>query len=257
MKYIFFLIITISFFSCKEKEEVDEPTKLVENKIPTDLTKAEILRHIEGQLKILGNEKYSYEIYEAQLNTDDSLDKIITVNLLDRAINEAIESGRVAKRAEVGYIGNFNYIFYIDGMNKAITSAIAIPSSPQAELKISFENIISEANNDFTIDLRIKNSCFRRFYMIENSVPAQVSETEIFTDYGMENEQAYFVEYEPGTHSLAKNIVIYKGIAEKISFGNPDDIYSTEIDIQPTKELVRRWYYSPQYQKYYVKNDEL
>ena len=68
---------------------------------------------------------------------------------------------------------------------------------------------------------------------------------------------AYFVAFEPGTHSLAKNIVVYKGIAEEKTFGNPDDIYSTEIEIEPTKELVRRWYYSPQYQKYYVKNDEL
>jgi len=257
MKYIAFLFTAITFFSCTEEEKVDEPTVLIENKVPVDLTKVEIVRHIEGQLKILGNEKYSYKIYEAQLNTDDSIDRIVTVNLLDRAINEAIESGRVAKRAEVGYIGNFNYIFYIDGMNKAITSPIAIPSSPQAELKINFENIISDANKDFTIDLRIKNSCFRRFYMIENSVPVQISETEIFTDYGTDNEKAYFIEYEPGTHSLAKNIVIYKGIAEEITFGNSDDIYSSEINIQPTKELVRRWYYSPQYQKYYVKNDEL
>lgn len=257
MKYIAFLFIAISFISCTDEEKIDEPTILIENNIPIDLTKTEIVRHIEAQLKILGNEKYSYEIYEAQLNIDDSLDKIVTVNLLDRAINEAIESGRVAKRAEVGYIGNYNYIFYIDGMNKAITSAIAVPSSPKAALKINFENIISDANKDFTIDLRIKNSCFRRFYMIENSVPIQVSETEIFTDYGTDNEKAFFVEYEPGTHSLAKNIVVYKGVAKEVTFGNPDEIYSTEIDIQPTKELVRRWYYSPKHQKYYVKNDEL
>src|SRR5690606_10100100 len=117
-----------------------------------------IIRHIEGNLSIPRTEKYSYKIYKERLNDDDSLDYIITVNRLQKALDEAIESNNIAKRAEMGYMGNFNYFFYMDGLTKEITTAVAVPSSPYAELEVTFDHIKTEAYFDFMVDLRIRNS---------------------------------------------------------------------------------------------------
>ncbi len=255
MKLYLFLFSALLFIGCTEPAEeivVDDTPEVPVDRV---LTKNEILRHIEAQLKIPGTEKYDYKIFKDQLTPDDSLDYIITVNLLQRAKEDAIKSGKTAKRAEIGYMGNFNYFFFMDGATGVITSPIAVPSSPLAELNVSFENITTAANKDILIDLRIGNAKFRKFYTISHNAPFQTCETELFTELGTELEQTFSVDYEEGTHSLAKNILIYEGEIEPL--GEYDDIYNVDPKINATDKLVRRWYYSPQHMKYYLKKDEI
>lgn len=255
IKYLLFFLLFLS--ACAEPEKENDPVP--DNQVPVikKLSSQEIIRHIESQLKIDGTEKYGIEFYEAYLNPDDSLDKIVTVNLLDRAKKEAMASDIVAKRASMGYMGNYNYFFFIDGESGAITSPIVVPSSPIASLKISFENIISEANKDIVIDIKINDSKYRKYYTIAEGAPFQICETELYTDVTKSNRKAYTVEYEEGTYSLAKNIVIYEGIVDKIETKGPHDIYNIDPEITPTDKLVRRWYYSPQHMKYYLRKDEI
>ena len=68
-----------------------------EKKAPT--VEVLIVRQIEGNLSIPATEDYSYTIYSEELNGDDSLDYIVTVNRLDFALNKAIEKGNTAQRA--------------------------------------------------------------------------------------------------------------------------------------------------------------
>ena len=188
------------FFDAIEKKE--EIYKTIDERI---------IRHIEGNLSISATEKYTYQVYKSELNGDDSLDYIITVNRLEKAIDEAIAGNDVAKRAEIGYMGNFNYYFFMDGLSKEITTAIAVPSSPNAELVVNFEHIRSEGFNDFTIDFRIRNSKFRRFYTVVKNVPRKTFEAKIFDRLGENNPEAYFIKFQPGSFSLAKDILVYKG----------------------------------------------
>lgn len=258
MKFVYFLILLVFFTACTAENEVEnDPIAEIENQPKPKRTKDEILRHIESQLHILGTEKYGVQYYKAQLTDDDVEDQIITVNLLDRAKNDAIESGQVAKRASVGYMGNYNFFFFVDGATDVITSPITIPSSPMAEIEISFENITTEAKKDLQIDFKIGDSKYRAFYTIEERAPFQIGETELYQEITTDSASAYIVKFEEGTHVLAKNIVIYKGLISKVETEDPDEIYTVEPEIKATDELVRRWYYSPQHKKYYLKKDEL
>lgn len=257
---LFYLIALISLLICS-CTETDKP--IVEDPIEKDpdsnsyKDEASIRRHVEAQLKIPGTEKYTIRIYSEHMDEDDSLDKLITVNLYDRAIEEASASEKVAKRAEMGYMGNYNFLFYVDGKTQVITSAMPVPSSPHAPLSIQFENITSDVHQDFTVDYRIRNSCFRQFYTISHRIPIQVSQTEIFTDLGLRNQKVYHIEYEESQVSFAKNIVVYEGKTAPVTFDDPDDVYSHWPKIDKTGKLVRRWYYSPEYMKYYLRKEEM
>lgn len=258
MKFAWYFAFMMLLVGCSEEPENENPVDQLENDTSTSvMTEEDIIRHIEAQLKIPATENYSYKIYEADLNTGDVKDKIITVNLKERAINEAIASDKVAKRAAVGYMGNFNYFFYHDGERNVITSPIAVPSSPLAPLEVSFEHIRSGAHKDIQIDFRIGDSKFRQYYTIEQNAPFQICQTELYTDVSTDKGQGYYIVLEDGISTMAKNIVVYKANYTKIETEDPDKIYEVEPELTPTEELVRRWYFSPQHLKYYLKKNEI
>lgn len=256
MRYKLLIGLLLFAVSCTEPEKKESDFfDNIENKEPEYKSIDEkIIRHIEGDLRIPGTEKYSYTIYKDNLNGDDSLDYIITVNRLEFALQEAIESGKVAKRAEMGYMGNYNYYFYMDGLTKEISASIAVPSSPYAELEVDFHTIKTEAYKDFTIDFRIINSKFRRFYTVINSIPRQTFEAKIFDGLGGSNPEAFVVEYAPGSFSLAKDILVYKGTLEKVTINSVNDVYSIHPKITSTGILERKWYFSDPKNKYFTEN---
>lgn len=252
----FLIVLGLFLVACSEPQK---PTKETDTKTDdkVQMTSSEIQRHIESQLSIDGTEKYDIDFYEAHLNTDDKIDKIITVNLLERAKDKAIESGKVAKHASVGYMGNYNYFFFVDGESDVITSPIAVPSSPLAKLEVSFENITSDANKDIQIDLKIGDSKFRKFFTVSERAPFQICETELYVDITKPNHEAYVIKFEEGTHSIGKNILVYKGETNQIDVEDSEDVYSVTPKIKATDELIRRWYYSPKHMKYYLKKGEI
>lgn len=241
--------------SADKKSEIDK--RKDEVKSDGYLSNAEIKRFVEGQLRIPANENYTMHVFEAQLNEDTVLDKIITVNLLDRAMNEAIQNKKTAKQEELGYMGNYNFFFYVDGESQKITSPIVVPSSAKANLRVEFTNLLSDANQDIMIDLRIKGSCFRRYYSIMNKVPVQVSETEVFLDLGTETQQLFYIQHEPNNQLAGKNIVVYEGVLKKAPTTDELSDYTYFPDIQSSEKLIRRWYFSPQHMKYYLRKDEI
>ena len=251
MKYIYFSLALLLVFACSE-EQTTGTDESVDQEVVEETLEQKLVRHVEGNLSILGTEKYTYQIYSEYLNGDDSIDYIITVNRLEKALDEAIESGNTAKRAELGYMGNYNYFFYMDGASKTITTAIPVPSSPYTELSIGFANIRTEAYKDFMIDFRVRNSCFRRFYTVMKTIPAQTFETKIFDFLGEENVEAYSVSFQEGSYSLAKDIYVYKANIENITINSPNDVYKAQPKITPTDQLERKWFFNEQMNKYYT-----
>lgn len=255
MKYLYFILISISFISC-ESTKNDKITPIADklDDTPVGTLEEQLTRQICSKLKISALEKYDLKIYKEELNRDDSTDWIITVNLKDRAINEAIENGKTAKMAEIGFLGNYNYFFFVDGKTKELSKEVVVPSSAKAELIIGFENITSQINKDFVVDYKIRNSRRRRFYSINNNSPLQVCETVIFYNLGLEGKEteSYVIEYVNHQSNASNDIVVYKGSLEQVKLEAPEDVYAIVPEIKSTGKIDRVWHYSPQQRKYYM-----
>ena len=211
-----------------------------------------INKHIKSTLDITATEKYTYEIFRGDCDGDDSLDIVVAVNLLDRAMTKAIASGQLPKYAETGYMGHFNYIVYIDGFTRKFDPPRVIPSSPHAKLAINFEQIRTPNHMDFTVDYRIKDAGFRDYYTVMNGHPRQILQTPIFSGVGEKESEAFKVRYETGSYSMCKDIVVYKGSFENIVPESEFDIYEFNPDIVGTDQLERRWFFNEQDFKYYT-----
>ena len=113
VKYIF-LLLPLFFWSCKEQVANDTQTNTIDQ--PSTKGKQALAiyadRMVRAKLGIQANEKFELKIYRAQLDADGIEDAIITVNRLDFAMKEAMASPNAAKRAELGFMGNFNYFFF-------------------------------------------------------------------------------------------------------------------------------------------------
>ncbi len=259
MRILLFICLTI-LVGCSEELEPKESI------LPDDIVNIDPLeglpldeainKHIKSTLNITDTEKYTYEVFKGDCDGDDSLDIIVTVNLLDRAINQAIASGQLPKRAESGYIGLFNYFFYVDGFTRKFDPPKVIPSSPHAKLVLNFEQFRTANHMDFTIDYRIKDAGFRGYFTVSNGHPIQILQTPIFTGVGEKESEAFKVRYETGSYSTSKDIVVYKGSFENIVPKSEFEIYNFSPEIIGTEELERRWFFNENDFKYYTKKEK-
>ncbi len=251
MKNTFALLFLFAFiFSCSENKSTDN--ELTEKENNKKQTLEEIIdRHVQSQLSIPSTEKYTLHIYKEHLDGDDKIDAIITVNRLNFAYEEANKSGKYEIRKELGFTGHYNYIFYFDGGLNMISPSIIVPSSPQAELVVKFENISTSAFKDVIVDYKIRNSSFRNYYNIMNHSPVQVFQWKLYDYLGEKNVEANYIEYSNGSVGLAKDILIFKG---KLKNGNNvKDIYNFSPEIEKEGELIHRFFYLDKEGKYFTK----
>lgn len=253
MKY-FTILFTLTFLiSCTETPEtivVEKPTQ----EKPETLERR-IVRTIEAGLDIPATEEYTYKIYKEHLDNDDSLDYIITINRLEFAKQKAIDGGKLAKRAEVGFVGQYNSYIYMDGGTKEFSSVIPVGSSPLSELVVHFENVRSESFKDFQVDFKITSGGFRRFFTIYNKKPRQTFEIMLYDGFGNTENTAIAVGYDKGSYSLAKDILIFSGQMVNKTFDDPEAIYKNSPVIKPTSVLERRWFYNENERKYFTRKD--
>jgi hypothetical protein len=256
----FWILTLLVLVGCTPNEKLDTPNDF---KDETELgdpfeglsMKDAVELHIRRQLAISVDEPIDYQIYQEDCDGDDSLDAVITVNLLDRAIDEAIQSGKVAKKAAIGFMGNYNYIIYRDGFTGEFSSAQAIASSPKAKLKITFEYIRSENQKDILVDYRILNAAYRNFFTVTNAHPLRINQVKLFDGIGTKDAVVYALEYETGLISTSKDIVAYEGTFTNPTFTNPDDVYLFEPEVSKTQTVHERWFFNPQDRKYYLKKE--
>lgn len=252
MKKIHWFLLLLVLTACTETPQ-EEENSTTDNEPAEELSDEEFLRrHIEGVLRIPATEEYSFKVYKSRLDGDDIEDYIVTVNRLQFALNEAIESGNVAKRAEIGYMGNYNFIFYMNGANRNTAPPVVVPSSPHADLRVTFEKIRSEAYFDVLVDFRIRNSGWRRFFTLIRDRPVQTFEMKVFDGLGTPQTEAYSVAFDKGSYSLAKDILVYKATLENMEFDDPMGVYTADPEITPTQILDRRWFFNDHEQKYFT-----
>lgn len=255
MKFIQIIILTFSLFtftSCEEDQE-DNRKVIDESQLPEDHgdLNSYAKRHVEAQLGISANEKYELKIYKENLNGDDKQDAIITVNRLNFALEEAANSANPAKRAEIGYMGNFNFFFYYDGGKDLISPPIAMPSSPLLPLRVSFENISSSNYKDILIDFRIRNSSFKGYFTVINHTPMRIFEFKNFDGVGTAKTECYAFRYKTGSYSAYKDIEVMK--AELGPVPKDADLNTFEPTIKPTNEVLYTFFYVPEEGKYMTK----
>jgi len=248
MNKIVLFLVSFIVFSCDTSES---PKNIIpDNELPNEAQTLEeyAKRHIESQLKITPSEKYELKIYRENLDGDDKEDAIISVNRLQFAINEASQSENPSKRAELAYMGNFNYIFYFDGALNLISPQIAIPSSPLLPLKISFENVGSTDYKSIIVDFRIRNASYRDYYFVKNHTPTRVFQWKNFDGMGSDISEAYTFSYEQGKVHESKNIIIYK--AKLGTLPKDIDLFTFEPELIESQSIERTFFYLPSQGKY-------
>lgn len=253
MKYLGIFTALIFLASCSTEETAtDEPKQAATtDKTPTDL-QSRATAHIKGQLNLTAADKFDTTWYSHDITGDGKDDYIITVNLMDRAINESIQSNQEEKMQELGYMGYYNHFFFIDGTTEEISDAVVVASSPMFHLKVQFEEILGTGKSDFYVDYRVRNMQRRKFYSIASGKTKEVSQAIIFDGLGTSNTVAYDVRIEKGTLNDFNDIVEYEAQLEDTIIRNIDSTYSYQPTITPTDRLIRRWHFSPGQGKYFT-----
>ena len=248
MRIVKTLFLCLLVYSCVESPNTDsiKRKEVVETKKEDLETRAR--RHAEGRLSISPTENYQLAIHKENLDGDSKTDAVILVNRLDFAKNEASKSKNPVKQAELGFMGNYNYLFYYDGGLDKISPEIPIPSSPNAPLKVQFQNISSEKYKDIVIDYRVLNACFRNFYPVIEHTPRLVFQWKVFDGLNKPQKEAYSFRYDRGTLGPQKDILICK--AQMKDPGKVADIYHFEPELSPTNEVLYRFFYYPKEGKY-------
>jgi hypothetical protein len=247
---ICYLFLLLPMLGCTEKTTKAIPNEPA-SKAYTQTFEQRVQRHIEAQLSIPHNEKYSVKIYKEHLDGDDKRDAVISINRLQYAMEEAIRTKNTAKQSELGYAGSYNYLLYYDGGKNEFTKTILIPSSSEAELIVSFEPIASEVYKDILVDYKIRNSSFRNIYTVFNRIPFQVFQWKLYDFLGEKNTEAFFFEYVPGTYSSAKDILIYKG--RLTNDEQETNQYKFQPKITKSGALLHQFFYYEEQGKYFTK----
>jgi hypothetical protein len=237
--------LLLILFSCAETP-VKEQDKITEE--PSQDLKSLAKRHAEARLGISPTERYELKVYKKDMDGDALEDAIITVNRLEYAMNEASKSTNPAKQAEIGFMGNYNYIFYYDAVLDKISPEIVVPSSPNATLKVAFEHISSNRYYDPIVEYRILNAAYKDFYSIVDHTPQHVFQWKVYEGLNKEQKEAYTFKFDKGSISPRKDILVYKATLKDP--GKVEDIYHFNPVIVPSDELLYRFFYYPAEGKY-------
>lgn len=253
MKIYYFLLPLVFLMSCGETEEDTLTTESDETEVTRENDaefNARAKREVSGKLSIPANEKYTVQVYREYINSDTIMDAIVTVNRLEYAMDEAIKSGKQAKKAETGFMGNYNFFFYYDGAKDQFSVPLPVPSSPGRPLDVSFEHILSETSNDIVIGYRVLNSGYQSYFSVFNeSDLALVFQWKQFDKIGDPQPEAYIQKAVTTPDSPYKDICIYQSQIDGYST-NIGDIYSYVPQISKQGTLLYQFTFDPRFGKF-------
>jgi hypothetical protein len=252
IKFMILFLTCLSISGCAEEVEEEEATK---NNQKIEPVEAIAKRFVESKLEIVPSEKYKLEIFKNQLDGDNNEDAVVTVNRYNFAVEKAAQSKNPGKVAEIGYMGPYNYLFYYDGATGTMSGPMEIPSTPISPLKVSFEKVMSDAFSDVVVTYRIRNSCFKHIYTIQNQKPRLVFGWKMFDGFGTPDAKAVHFVYETTAVSLPKDIRIMKA---KIIANNENQDYNIdEPKLEKLNEEEYRFFYNPKEGKYAIRMSDL
>jgi hypothetical protein len=242
------LLITTS---CGDDTSTDSTENVEDtNEKSTESFDARARREIMASLAIPVNEKFSMKIYKEYINADTIEDAIITINRMEYAMDEAIKNKREAKAAEMGFTGNYNYLFYYDGALDRISNPIFAPSSPGRELDIEFKSIIAPTRKDVIVGYRIRNSGWKSYFSVFNDHDMMmVFQWKSFDYAGEDHPEALIHAYEENPNQVPMDIAIYTSEIDSYT-KNIGNIYTYLPSITKKKELKFKFFLDPVANKY-------
>lgn len=237
--------------SCGDETTTDSNTTTEDtNEKSNESFDARAKREIMASLAIPVNEKFSMKIYKEYINADTIQDAIITINRLEYAMDEAIKNNREAKAAEIGFTGNYNYLFYYDGALDRISNPIFAPSSPGRELDIEFKPIVAPTRNDVIVGYRIRNSGWKSYFSVFNEHDMMmVFQWKSFDFAGEDHPEAFIHEFVENPNQVPMDIAIYSSEIDSYT-KNIGDIYKYIPSITKKKELRLKFFLDPVAKKY-------
>jgi len=242
--------LLLSLSNCAGNETESSDPENQETAVPKEDFETRVKHEIQVKLEIPATEKYEWKIYRSHINSDTIEDAIITVNRMSFAIDEAIRKNKTVKMAELGYMGNYNFLFYYDGALDKISVPIPIPSTPGKPLGIKFEHITSPRKNDVIVEYRIRNSGSRAYFTVLGEHDfVLMFRWNFFDRAGEDDPKALLHALETVPEREAKDIVIYESELDNNS-KDIGDIYQFVPVITKKGKVVEHFVYDPRAGKY-------
>jgi hypothetical protein len=255
--FLFSALLSVLFVQCSGENQAEPIQEKAEKPVKNKPFDQRYKSEIEAKLKIDKKEKYTYQVYKALINADIIEDAIITVNRMQFAEDEAIKSGKVAKSAEMGYVGNYNYFFYYDGAIDEISEPIVVPSSPGRALDVSFASITSTDKQDIIIDYRIRNSGWRSYFTSTTEGHLSLMFQWKWFDYiGESTPEALNHVFEMSPEGRSQDISIYQSAIDDYT-PNVKDVYAYAPKITKKGALMYRFFYDPAVTKFRIYSPQM
>lgn len=253
-----FLLVFV-LFACEEKsnedaEEFQNSTEITISTIPDSVKRNfnEHLRYtLQSAFQISLDEKYTSQIVETDFNGDGVLDKIISINRLEKANLDLKTAENPAKSLEMGQMGNYNHFILYNGKDSTFISPVVVPSSPYTPLVISSVALKNEVKSEIQLAYRIRNSAYRSFYTIQNNQAKIIFQWKLFDGLGTKNDEAYFIEVgNSGKSSEFKDLYIYKANLQKLP--KKENPYTFNPLISKKEGIFTTFFYLDKEGKYYT-----
>lgn len=201
-------------------------------------------KYIQFGLNLDTSIAFNTQYYKEKINNDNIEDYAITLNLLKLAKKKAVKAKNPAQLAQIGFMGDYNYVLFFDGLTCKITNETVIRSTPLSPLNISFENISSIKHKDILVDFRILNASYKDFYTVKGNKMERIFQWKNFDGLGNLENEAYHFKYAEGTMSSSKDILVYKAnlTNPKVEF----DKFTFDPTIIKTDKLFKRFFLHPE-----------
>lgn len=253
------IIPLIILVSCKEElaesaQNENETQEMMLNEIPDSIKKdfsTYLSLTLQGTFQILPNEKYTSSLIETDYDGDGILDKIISVNRLEKANLDLKNDDNPSKMLEMGQMGNYNHVLLFNGRDSLFYSPLTIPSSPYLPLKIESIRLKNEIKSEIQIDYRIRNASYRSIYSVQRNQAKLIFQWKLFDGLGTTQSEAYVIEVGiSGKTSDYKDLNIYK--AELESLPNNKDANTYIPKLTRTGEIFTSFFYLDKENKYFT-----
>lgn len=253
------IIPLIILVSCKEElaesaQNENETQEMMLNEIPDSIKKdfsTYLSLTLQGTFQILPNEKYTSSLIETDYDGDGILDKIISVNRLEKANLDLKNDDNPSKMLEMGQMGNYNHVLLFNGRDSLFYSPLTIPSSPYLPLKIESIRLKNEIKSEIQIDYRIRNASYRSIYSVQRNQAKLIFQWKLFDGLGTMQSEAYVIEVGiSGKTSDYKDLNIYK--AELESLPNNKDANTYIPKLTRTGEIFTSFFYLDKENKYFT-----
>lgn len=208
--------------------------------------------YLKEAVGIEDGENYSIQTYSEHINSDGKEDVILTLNRKEFAFKNAQRLNSVAKHASVDYFGNYNYIILFSSVTNQFSNPIIIASSAYKPLELHFENIGPYKHKDLIVDYTIGDAKFRKYFLFSNNNDKinYAFRWTVFEDWNKGNQEATCFEYDKGSRSDFKDILVKRAILQPLKTG--DDYNKVDASLTCTDSIIKRFFFNPQDGKYYT-----